>query len=93
MSSIKTFTGDNIHSSTLGILYICKFTRNPFHIEVIKTLQFSDPSIAIEAFANIPNPESQVACGVTQETFLKELEELHNNMKNSVWLKALGDCV
>ena len=86
---MKTILGNKIKTTTLGIVYICKYTRNPAEITVISELQFNDPFSTLEAYANITNPESQMAAGKTREHLFKELTSLHEKMKDSKWLEEL----
>lgn len=86
---MTTKLGNKIHPTTLGILYICKYTRNPFAIEVLSETQFDDPFIALEYYANTPNPESQLVSAVNHDGLLKELESLHQKMEDDRWLEEL----
>ena len=51
------------------------------------------PSYALEVYANIPNPESQLATGGTHEQMCEKLEKLHKRMKDKIWLKDLSECL
>lgn len=86
---MTTKLGNKIHPTTLGILYICKYTRNPFAIEVVSEYQFDDPGVALEYYANTPNPESQLASASTHEKLLSDLLVLHQKMGDDKWLEEL----
>lgn len=88
---MKTLLNEDILDDTLGILYICDYQYPK--LNVIKTLQFDDPSIGLHYFCEVPNPESQLAMGDTKETFEKELTELHKHMLNSEWQEKLSECL
>lgn len=90
---MQTLLKQEIAPDTLGILYLCKYTYSPPAIKVIRELQFKTGSEALEAFANIPNPESQMAAGKDREGLLRELERLHRDMADPKWLERLGDCL
>lgn len=87
----KTFLGEDIHPDTLGIVYLCKYDFNAPSIKVTRELQFKTPFEALEAYANIPNPESQMASGKTQEEMLKQLDSLHKNLNDPEWVAKLAE--
>ena len=85
----KTILGKRIPETTRGILYICIFDNVNLSLTVVNELFFIDQFIALEAYANIPNPESQLVTGNSYEDLCKELEILHNDMKDKDWLLEL----
>lgn len=54
---------------------------------------FEDQYDGVVAFSEIPNPESQLARGNTHGAMCEELEKLHSNMADKVWLKQLAECI
>lgn len=88
---MKTILGTDLLKSTRGVLYLCHF--NGTTIIVITEILFTSSFMALEAYANIPNPESQLVTGKTYEEVCEELEILHANMKNRTWLNALKECL
>lgn len=90
---MTTFLNEEIKSDTLAILYLCEYKYEPPSIKIIREIQFDDPYVAIECYANIPNPASQLASGSTREKFFTELEKMHNNLTNPEWIEFLGDCL
>lgn len=88
---MKTFTNKEIPENIRGLLYLCKYTAEPPSIEVIGEKQYLRPADALDAYANTPNPESQLAMGDTKEGFEREVERLHKNMQDPKWLKDLND--
>jgi len=88
---MKTFLGTEIHETTLGVLYLCEYNHKDKTIKVHSGLQFNNPSTALNAYANIPNPESQLAMGHDKETFEKNLNELHANLNDPEWVKELAE--
>lgn len=88
---MKTFLGEPIYDDTLGIFYLCKYEYNPPRITVLREIQHDNPYDTLEMYSNIPNPESQMASGNTQEEFFKELQELHDKLNDANWVKQLGD--
>ena len=88
---MKTFLGTEISESTLGILYLCKYNYIDKTIRVAGELQFNNAFTALNAYANIPNPESQMASGNDKESFEQDLKELHANLNDSEWVKELNE--
>ncbi len=88
---MKTFLNEEIKPDTLGVLYLCKYTYDPPSIKVVVAAQFSSAFDALESYANIPNPESQLATGRTQAELFKELESLHNNLNSPEWVAELAN--
>jgi len=85
----QTLTGEIIHPEAKGLLYLCDYDFNTYDLKVVRAISFKCPIAALEAYANIPNPESQLARGNTIEEFHRELEQLHKNMLNHEWRKEL----
>jgi len=88
---VVTFAGTIIPESVRGLLYICKYDYATKTIEICNTIVFDRAYDALQAFANIPNPESQIAMGGTREEFVAELDELHANLNNPFWVNELSD--
>ena len=86
---MNTLLGHEIDPLTRGLVYLCEY-RYP-KLVVVSELQFVDPYIALEAYANIPNPASQLARGNTHENFLAELRKLHEHINNPEWCEALNN--
>ena len=85
--------GNIIPEETQGILYLCEYNHNQKTLKVHRAIYFKEPYQALEAFANIPNPESQVAYKTKDKSFGEELKRLHEKMENPEWLRELGDCL
>ena len=90
---MKTFTGKEINKETRGILYLCNYNREEQVITVLREIQFISAFDALQAFANIPNPESQMASGKDKEAFEKDLSTLHTNLNNPEWVEQLSDYI
>ena len=90
---MKTILGTEIPENIRGVLYLCKFTPDPLSIEVLNELLFVKPFEALEAYADIPNPESQLVTGWTYEELIYKLEVLHKDMKDTQWLQNLAECI
>ena len=86
---MKTFTGQDIPEDARGIVYICLYNHEELTIEVLRSIICSTAGSALDIFANMPNPESQMAMGKTQEEFEKDLTTLHENMEDPEWVKEL----
>jgi len=90
---MKTILGSNIPLDIRGVLYLCEYRREVPALKIIRIIMFVNPDNALEAYANTPNPESQLAIGKTREQLNEELEKLHKNMRDTKWLKQLGDAL
>lgn len=88
---MNTFLNEKIKPDTLGILYLCEYNYTPPSIKVVREIQFTSIFEALEAYANIPNPESQMVSGMDQQELFRELESLHKNLNDSEWVKNLAD--
>ena len=88
---MKTLLGTEIPKEVRGVLYLCHFNYALLTITVFKEILCIEAWSAIDLYANIPNPESQVATGGTYEVLYKCLEELHKNIKDKKWLKELSE--
>ena len=88
---MKTFLDSPIKESTRGILYLCKYCHVSKTILVAREIQFDNPGDALNAYANIPNPESQIAMGRTELQFLDSLTTVHDNLNNPEWVKELAN--
>jgi len=91
MTDMKTFLGTEILESTLGILYLCEYDSKNKTIKVAGELQFNNAFTVLNAYANIPNPESQMASGKDRESFEKDLQKLHAKLNDPEWVEELAD--
>jgi len=92
---MKTILGTAIPETTRGVLYLCHFNFlvDPPRLTVMREILCDSASRALELYANIPNPASQVATGRTYEKLCDELELLHSNMTKKEWLNDLARCI
>jgi len=88
---MRTFLNEEINLDTLGILYLCEYNYTPPSIKVVREFQFKTPFEALEAYANIPNPESQMVSGKTQIELFTQLESLHKNLNDPEWVEELSN--
>ena len=88
---MKTFLGDTIDDNIRGVLYLCNYDYKTGTIQVAMAAQFSSAFDALNAYANIPNPESQLATGGTSEELAVELDQLHKRLNDPVWVKDLAN--
>lgn len=89
---MNTITGIPIGEDIRAILYLCDFSDRK-ELKVISTLQFQDSFRAINTYAEIPNPESQLIIGATYEELCKNLELQHSLMANKHWLELLNESI
>ena len=90
-TKLFTFLGRPILDDVRAILYLCDYNHTNNTIRVTSELHYYRPFDALEAYANIPNPESMMASGRTKEEFERELMQLHSNLRDEKWVKELAD--
>lgn len=91
MDELKTRLGVDIPITTRGILYLCHYYIVGLpKLEVVREILFDDAFEALNAYANIHNPESQLVTGHNFDELIKNLVKLHNNMDDKEWVKELG---
>ncbi len=96
MKELQTILKTDIPKSTRGILYLCVLDRRTPKLEVVNEMLFNSAFAALQCYANIPNPESQLVMCNSDEGYnelIKELHILHKNMKDLKWLEQLMDCI
>lgn len=74
---MKTLLGTEIPKNIRDVLYLCQFDHE---IKVIRELLFEKPWDTLLAFVEIPNPESQMACGTSYNKMCSDLLKLHDNI-------------
>ena len=90
---MRTFLNNPIHSSAIAILYLCEYNHTTKTIKVVKEMQFKNQFEALDAYSNIPNPESQLAAGKDKPSFEYELALLHSRLNNPEWVKDLSNYI
>jgi hypothetical protein len=90
MGDLQTILGTDIPITTRGVIYLCKFSYEPLKIEVIHEILCDKTYQALDLYANIPNPESQIVMGNSFEELIVLLHQLHRDMKDPVWLEELS---
>lgn len=89
---MKTIFGTEIDPQKVkGVLYLCHYNHNTFRLTPVKELLFESQYEALNAFANIPNPASQLAMETNDKTIEEVLTALHKNMLDEQWQKELSD--
>lgn len=89
MEQIKTKLGTTIPETTRGIVYLCEFKN--MTLIVTNEILCDNAGVALNLYAEIPNPESQLVMGKTYEELISNLELLHKNMINEYWLLTLSE--
>lgn len=92
---MKTILGTEIPESTRGIVYLCHFNflTDPYKLTVIREILCDDAWRAMELYANIPNPPSQVVTGKTYQILCDRLAVLHENLADQRWVDDLANCI
>jgi hypothetical protein len=93
MKNPTTILGTPIPESTRGILYLCYFDIEKKTIQVTQERLYVNSFHALDAYANIPNPESQLVTGKNFADLILNLNMLHNNLKDKNWLEELSNCL
>lgn len=88
---MKTLLGTEIPELTRGVIYLCFFNHKNNTITVENELFCDSPGFALDLYAEIPNPESQIAIGDTHEKLCEELQRLHERLEDPVWLEILSE--
>jgi len=91
MNELKTILGTNIPITTRGILYLCSFKDNK--LTVMGERLYESSWDALQAYANIPNPESQLVSGKTFDDLIANMSKLHEDIYDVEWLKELSECL
>ena len=89
----KTALGKDIPANTRGILYLCELNRQNKTLTVEREILFDNSFSALNAYANIPNPESQLVTGRTHDELINELNILHECMQREEWVEDLMECI
>ena len=84
---------NEIPIETRAVLYICKVNPKKLTIEVIQSILFDRILWALEAYANIRNPESQLVTAKSYDELCEKLNALHVNMKSRKWVEELLQCI
>ena len=88
---MKTFLGQPILPKTRAVLYLCDYNYVERTMKVCIEIQFEKPFEALQAYANVPNPESQMASGKDKAAFEKELIALHANLNDPIWVAEYSE--
>lgn len=88
-----TILGTEVPENTRGIVYLCYFDRESMTIKVVNEILCDTVMRAMNLYANIPNPESQIVTGNTYEELIASLNTLHKNMEDKEWLEELAECI
>jgi hypothetical protein len=91
MDPLQTKLGVDIPIDTRGILYLCVYDRRNNSINIVKEILFKNSFNALNAYANIHNPESQLVTGNTYNELIQNLQSLHKRMDNEQWLRDLAE--
>ena len=93
MKELQTILGADIPIETRGIIYLCEYNYSKLTLTVFNEMLFVSAFDALQAYSNIPNPESQLVDGKTFDELIINLKQLHQDMENKEWLEQLGDCI
>ena len=93
MNELKTILGTEIPTKTRGILYLCYMDYKTHKLNVLNEILFDNSFYALNAYSNIPNPESQLVMGKTFDDLIKENEKLKQKINNPDWIKQLEECL
>ncbi|MCP4520982.1 MAG: hypothetical protein GY827_04700 [Cytophagales bacterium] len=83
--------GSEISESTVAILYLCKLKDNS--LELLSEVQFTDIGLALDYYANIPNPESQLITGEDKEDLYKHLQRFYERKDTENFINYLKETI
>lgn len=84
---------DYLDSGAMAILFLCEFKRSPLSLRIVNAIPFNDYMDALDAFANIPNPESQLITGVDKEELTNELNLFFQRKDTPEFLNTLAETI
>ena len=86
----KNFNKDHVGKHFLLMLFETEITlgvsNNPNRWECVAVRYYDNGTRALDAYANIPNPASQLIDARTEEELIRNAEEMIDSMKNEAWL-------
>ena len=88
---MKTLLGTTINEDVRGILYICEYDYATKTIKPIKDLLFEEAWVALDRYAETPNPESQLVTGRSYFDLITKLDILHKSMSDPLWQEELSN--
>ena len=91
--NMLSLLGTLVPEEVRGILYICQLDFQAHKLAVVHEVFFASAFIALEAYSNIPNPESQLVSGGTYELMAKEHDQLAINIRDPKWVEELENCI
>ena len=95
LSELKQYIKKNFNRQRTGkhfllMLFETEITlglsNNPNRWECVAVKYYDNGTRALDAYANIPNPASQLIDGRTEEELLRNAEKMMESMKNETWL-------
>jgi hypothetical protein len=95
MVELQTILGTDIPVETRSILYLCKLRRGATgnKLVVVGELFFNSKFEGLEAYANIPNPESQLITGNNFDDLIRNLHTQHSLFEKEEWLEQLIESI
>jgi len=91
MEKQYTILGTEISENIRGIVYLCHFEN--MTLTVCSEILCESAGKTLNLYANIPNPESQLIMGKSFEELITNLNKLHEDIKDPVWLEELSQCI
>ena len=91
MKELQTYLGTDIPLETRAILYLCKLTEN--NLKVVNEIMFDNTWDGMEAYANIPNPESQLVHGNTYNELIRSVHNLHGRIHTKRFIDMLKESI
>lgn len=89
MHNLKTLTNEDIDISTKGIVYLCSIDYKNKELDIFRCIQYESPFIALNAYANIPNPASQLITGKTFDELILAHNKFREDVKDPQWIEEL----
>ena len=91
MTELQTALGTDVPLKTRSILYLCELKGDKLIVR--REILFENRMDGLNAYANIPNPESQLIEGSTYDELIKNMHTLHKMMKSPAWIEMLKETI
>jgi len=88
---MKTKLGAEIPQDIRGIVYFCELDWDKNTLTVRREVLCKSAFEALNLYANIPNPESQMVKGASYQELCDNLERLHKEIDDPVWVDELKE--
>ena len=97
MKELQTILGTDIPVKCRAILYLCDLhfnvRKDEYEFRVIAERFYENSFDGLQAYANTPNPESQLITGEGFDDMIVNLQRTHQLFTNQNWLRQLSESI